>query len=129
MIRSIRSASPGRAMIFCERSNGEVSVPEPEGDDVIPKRRSQVAVTAGGDHHILPAVGGESHWRRLTSGRSLPLPQFGAGFQIVGSQVVVHRGADELQAAGCYHRASHVGRAPATGPGEPLELGYPAQRY
>jgi sugar phosphate isomerase/epimerase len=55
MIRSTRSASPGRATIFCGRSSGEVSVPEPERHHIIPKRRSQVAVTARGDHtYCLP---------------------------------------------------------------------------
>src|SRR5262245_23856076 len=65
-----------RTVLSMEKS----SLWQREGHDVVAALGSELAVTACGDHHELPAVRFVAHRRRLAAGRQPAFPQLPAGF-------------------------------------------------
>src|SRR5262245_17732824 len=79
-----------------------------ERHDVVAELRAELAMTASGDDHVLPAIHFVRHWCRLTAGRQAALPQLAASLDVEGAQIVVGGGGDEHEAAARDDRAAHV---------------------
>ena len=70
-------------------------------------------MTAGGDHDELLAVGTQAigHRQRLAAGRQAALPEYRAGVDVEGAQIIVHRRGDEDEISGGDDRPAQIWRA------------------
>src|SRR6185369_6193120 len=93
-----------------------------EGHDVVAALGSELAVTAGGDHHELPAVRFVAHRCRLAAGRQPALPELPPGFDVEGAEIVIRSGADERKPAVRDHGSAHVRHAQGRCRDEPRRL-------
>src|SRR5215469_10215755 len=103
-----------------------------EGHDVVTARRAERSMAARADDQILTLVapGAVGHRSRLTAGGKLVPPQLAPGLDIEGTQVAVHRTADEHQVAGGRNRPSHHGHTKVARRQEPRREPFSrAERY